>query len=117
MTTKKMMKTLQAIANEHEASIRKEVAKEALEYGDVACFFSDLARCGCVSWFIGSLIYYTDTHHFYDQHYDEIEDLRVEYEENIGMPIVIKGDLKNFFAWFAFEETAYQLSIELGLEI
>ena len=35
-------------------------------------FFDDLFRCGCQSGFISSLIYYADTHAFYDKHYYEI---------------------------------------------
>ncbi|WP_431306831.1 DUF7222 domain-containing protein [Chryseobacterium indicum] len=64
---------------------------------------------------IKKLMYYHDTHSFYDKYYNEIEELREEYEQNTGTPIKIEGDLKNFFAWFAFEETAYQLAGELGL--
>jgi hypothetical protein len=33
------------------------------------------------------------------------------------MPITINGDLKNFFAWFAFEETAREMADTLGLDI
>ncbi len=65
---------------------------------------------------VSSLIYYRDTHRFYDEYYDEIEDLRLEFEDNCGEPLKVKGDLKNFLAWFAFEETAYLLSIELRLD-
>lgn len=32
------------------------------------------------------------------------------------MAVKIHGDLKNFFARFAFEQTAYNLSLELGLQ-
>jgi len=30
--------------------------------------------------------------------------------------LTIKGDLKNYLAWFAFEEVAYQMAEELGFE-
>jgi len=66
---------------------------------------------------VSGLIYYSETHAFFDQHYEEIEDLRIATEEEIGEPLKIKGDLKNFLAWFAFEETAYQLAQELDLDI
>lgn len=46
------------------------------------------------------LIRYTDTRKFYDTHYFEIEELREEIEDELGQPLEIKGDLKNFFAWF-----------------
>ena len=31
---------------------------------------------------IGSLIYYKDTHNFYDEHYYEIEEIRSELQED-----------------------------------
>ena len=110
---------LQEIASEPDTSIRKDVAEEALEYGyeDLTAFFTDLLTHGCVSGMVGSLIYYRDTHAFFDLHYDEIETLREEYEDLLGEPLKINGDLKNWLAWFAFEETARQLADELGLEV
>lgn len=42
-----------------------------------------ILRHGCVSGWVSSLIYYSDTHAFYDRYYDEIEDLRLEWEENL----------------------------------
>jgi hypothetical protein len=62
------------------------------------------------------LVYYSDTHAFFDKHYDEIEELRGDWEDSVGQPLAIKGDLKNFLAWFAFEEVAYQMAEELGFE-
>lgn len=64
---------------------------------------------------IKKLIYYHDTHSFYDKYYNEIEELRIDFEQSTGLPLQINGDLKNALAWFAFEETAYQLVNELGL--
>jgi len=112
------MKTqLQQIINNDPNSIKAEVAKEALCYDDPRTFFTDLLQFGCVSGWVGSLIYYVDTHAFYDRYYDEIETLREDYEDSIGEPLRIKGDLKNFFAWFSYEETAYQLACELELDL
>lgn len=91
--------------------------REAFEYHSIADFFSDLMKHGCISGMIRGLIYYSDTHAFYDKHYPDIEWMRTEYEENIGEPLKIHGDLKNFMAWYAFEETAYQLANSIGLEI
>lgn len=108
------------IANEPN-TLRYEVAIEARNYGnefkEIQSFFSDLLHHGCVSGFISKLIYYYDTHIFYDKYYNEIEDLRDYYEFQTGEPLKINGDLKNWFAWFAFEETAYQLANELGIDI
>ena len=107
-------KRLQTTIEDYPNTIKTFVAIEALAYCEIKAFFSDLQQHGCISGMISPLIYYTDTHKFYDKHYDEIEELREQYEDNIGESIKIKGDLKNFLAWFAFEETAYQLAIELG---
>ncbi|MGB1216038.1 MAG: DUF7222 domain-containing protein [Pikeienuella sp.] len=62
------------------------------------------------------MVYYSDTHAFFDKHYDEIEELRDDWEDSVGQPLAIKDDLKNFLAWFAFEEVAYQMAEELGFE-
>ena len=111
------MKTqLQQIIKNDACSLKAAVAQEALDYDNPEIFFHDLLSHGCVSGMVGSLIYYADTHVFYDKHYSEIELLREEYEDSIGEPIKIKGDLKNYLAWFAFELTAYQLTQELGLD-
>ena len=110
-----LKKRLQQILNNDPHSIKAHVIQEALEYGDIKTFFFDLQKNGCTSGMISPLIYYNDTHHFFEDHYDEIEQLREQTEDMLGEPIQIKGDLKNTLAWFAFEETAYQLAIELGL--
>lgn len=109
---------LQEISKE-SYSLRSKVAQELLEHGseDISCLFHDLFAYGCISGIICSLIYYADTHTFYDEYYNEIEDLRYNYENSMGQSITIKGDLKSFMAQFAFEETAYQLANELGITI
>lgn len=97
---------------ENEANtIKACVAQEALEYSpdETETFFSDLLQHGCQSGMITSLIYYVDTHKFYDIHYNEIESLRHEYEEMFGEPLQHIGDLKNWYAWFAFEEIAINI--------
>ena len=47
-------------------------------------FFRNLAQHGCVSGMVGKLVWYTETHAFYDKYYDNIEELMVEYLENVG---------------------------------
>ena len=98
-----------------QSDIAWAVAAEALDYDEPELFFKDLLNHGCVSGMVWSLIYYTDTHAFFDKHYDEIEEIREEFEDGTGQPLTIKGDLKNFLAWFAFEETAYRIAVELEL--
>ena len=97
------------------------MAQEALDaldnYDDIKDWFSDLLQNGCVSGMISGLVYYHDTHEFYDNYYDDIENLRCEYEEMTGETLKPDNDLKNWYAWFAFEETARKLADELELDI
>lgn len=65
---------------------------------------------------MSELTYYNQTHTFYDTYYEDIEDLRLTYEEEIGQPLEIQGDLKNFLAWFAFEAITQQIASELDLD-
>ena len=101
--------------------IKAEVAQEILDSIDedysIEGWFEDLFQGGCASGFIGSLIYYSDTNAFFDKHYDEIDELRNDWEESIGEPLKIEGDLKNGLAWFSFEEVARQLANELDINI
>ena len=66
---------------------------------------------------ISSLIYYSSTYTFFDKYYDEIEELRQDYQDNTGEPFNIQNDLKNTLAWFGFEETAWRLADELDIEV
>ena len=104
-----MKNILKQICKQNPQSIKSEVAEEALEHEDPQSFFDDLLQHGCISCMVSSLIYYKDTHAFYDKHYEEIEELRTEYESSTGEPIQIKNDLKDSLAWFAFEQVANDL--------
>lgn len=106
---KKLKKQLQSILQTKPGTVHATVAEEALDYHQISHFFEDLAQHGCASGMVGSLIYYVDTHAFYDKHYQEIEELRHEYEDEFGQPITTDGDWKNHMAWFAFEWVAYQM--------
>ena len=59
------------------------VAKDALYDTDIDVieWFEGLVQHGCVSGWDGSMIWYSDTHDFFDEHYDEIETLREEWVE------------------------------------
>jgi hypothetical protein len=72
--------------------------------------FSDLLHYGSNNGSIARLIYYKDTHAFFDTHYEEIEELRSEYEDSFGETIIIKGDLKDFMARFGYETIARKLA-------
>lgn len=112
-------KKLTGIIQAEPFGIRAAVAQEALDYtsDQRVNFFADLLQFGCQCGMISSLVYYWDTAEFFDKHYQEIEELRMEFEENTGEPFRVESDLKNTLAWFAFEEIAFQMAQELGLEI
>lgn len=105
---------LESLVDKNPTSLQAEVAAEALDYteDDLFSFFTDLLAHGCQSGMVSGLIYYTDTHAFYDKHYDEIEAIRYDLEESFGQPLKPEGDLKNWFAWLAFEETARAIADE-----
>ena len=73
-----------------------------------------LIEHGCVTGWDSSLIYYADTHDFFDEHYDEIEELREAWIDQTGQDLHIEGDLKNYLAWFGFEQTAWNIMQEAG---
>ncbi len=101
-----------------DSGIKGFVARTVLsnQPEDMLPFFHDLFNHGCVSGMVSELIYYYQTAAFFDEYYDEIEELRLEYEDLNGSPLPIRGDLKNFFAWYSFEEMAYRIYQELGLD-
>ena len=85
------------------------MAQEALDYDNPKAFFEDLAQHGCISGMVGSLIYYHETHAFFDKHYHEIEEIRHQIQDDIGLALEAHDDLKNHLAWLAFEHRADQL--------
>lgn len=118
MNTKqrRLIKELKAIIHAAPQSLKAAVAREALDYHNVSDFFTDLLSHGCQSGMVGSLIYYSDTHKFYDAHYHDIEELRYDLERSLGETLKPQGDLKNWYAWLGFEETARLLADELGVD-
>lgn len=103
---------------QEEWTIRSEVAKEALTRSakDIEFFFQSLARYGCVSWWVDSLIRYSQTHKFFDVYYYEIIDI-IEEIECFWIPLVLWWeDIKNKLSWLCFEHVAYKIATEdLGL--
>lgn len=112
-----MKKYLKKHLWENRWNIKGEVIKEALDHESPKLFFEDLLQHWCVSWMVWKLIYYVDTHKFFDKHYDEIEEIRNELIDEGIMPNDFpKWDLKNDFAWLAFEHRAYEIYNELENE-
>ncbi len=109
---------LETIINDNPNSIESAVAQTALVYNeddDIYNFFQNLLQYGCISGMVSELVYYCDTHTFYDLHYAQIEEIRRSYEQETGMPIHTENDYKNHMAWFTYEYVAYQIAQKLGV--
>ncbi|MCP4354864.1 MAG: hypothetical protein GY793_04380 [Proteobacteria bacterium] len=68
---------------------------------------------------VGELIYYSDTKEFYTNNQDDIEELIQDLMQEYGNEFLQKlheGTYTNNAAWFAFEETAFRISRDLGIE-
>lgn len=126
MTTKmvKDIKRKLTKMREKEISIKRFVADEILDnvidyddVKDIKNYFNDILTHGCINGMVRSLIYYKDTHLFFDIYYHEIEELRQEYEYSTGESLMIKSDLKNDLSWFAFEAVARNIANDLGFKI
>lgn len=122
MSTSKSNSLIQKLENVLETNsgtIKECVINEALSsnYENPENFFKDLLQHGCISGMISSLIYYSDTEAFFDNHYEEIIAIKAEFEESTGTSLEIPYQIKNYLAWFSFEQVAYQLVSELGIEI
>lgn len=84
-------------------------------------YIKDVAEFGCVGGNCNGLIYYEDTHKFYNEHADEIDEILDDIEEQQGEPYNIKenmkrlgqSDLRNFLAWLAYEVKAQEILNEL----
>lgn len=112
-----MKKQLKKLLDKNNWTITEEVIKEALDYDNPKDFFEDLLSYWCQSWMVSSLIRHKDTHEFFEKHYDEIEEIRAELEEQgLKVDIPSSSDLKNFLSWLSFEEKARQLydSLDMG---
>ena len=112
-----MKKALETLLEDNQGNITQAVIEEALSYDTPKAFFEDLLQHGCISWMVSSLIYYKDTHEFYDKHYAEIEDIRCQLADDwIEVKFPECSDLKNFYAWLSFEQRAYELQNTLEMD-
>ncbi|KAA6475743.1 DUF7222 domain-containing protein [Bacillus swezeyi] len=82
---------------------------EIIEENGGRKFAADVLTYGCVSVCVPNLVYYADTHKWFDKFYHEIMELVKKFEEMTGEKLHHTGDLKNWYAWFSFEETTRKL--------
>lgn len=111
--TTSITNTLIFLKEQHADELIDIVASDALDDSSSLSYLENVIQHGCVSGWVSGLVYYTDTHAFFDTHYEEIHDLISDYKDDTGIDLVHTGDLKNFYAWFAYEHTAYTILNQL----
>lgn len=107
-------KQLQEIINQEPQAIKAVVARELMEQEDLRQYLEDLYYHGCISGMVDSMIYYHDTYSFFDKHYDEILEIRGRVIEEGLINEGQMTDLKNDWAWIAFEHSAQEIGDALG---
>ena len=100
---------------EYGRSIRTVVISDMLSRDDEIGWIKAIAEKGCITGLAPNMMADHDISYFFSHHYNEIEQLRFEYEHRIGRPFAIRGDLKKCLSWFAYQETARQIRKELGI--
>lgn len=112
----RLITVLDDIIQNDPHSMKAHIAQIMMDHDAPEAYLSDILNYGCVSGTVPEMIYYRDTHHFFDFYYDDIEEIREDWEFQTGAPLDIKGDLKNYLAWFAFEHVVYQIANEAELD-
>lgn len=86
--------------------------------GEVS-YIKDVAEHGCIGGNCNGLIYYADTHAFYNEWADEIDELVIRLQQEMdynvaeNMERLGQHDLRNFLAWLAYEVNAQEIMQEL----
>ncbi|WP_264529241.1 hypothetical protein [Flavobacterium sp. N502540] len=74
-------------------------------------FLEDLQRGGCMSGMISEFIYHADCRKFYIEHLDDLENIRKEIEDSVG--VVVKNCHRlphyTFMCWLCFEEYCFDI--------
>ena len=107
-----MKAKLQKLLEENLWTITEVVITEALSswYDNVKDYFTEIQRMGCQSGIVSSMIRTVDVYKFYDKHYEEIENIRLELQEEwILWNESIDQDLKTFYSWLSYEHIAYSI--------
>ena len=98
-------------------ALGNEVASGTDSDGTAISYLEDVCNHGCVSGTCSGLIYYADTKAFYIKHMEEIDEIRGDMEESIGVPLKIGTPIYNWLAWFAYEETARTILSEVAPDL
>lgn len=108
-------KELRKIQSESENRLELWLVENILDSDEPEAYLKDIVRIGCKNGIISELIYYKDIYPFFDEYYQEIQELLLDYQSNFGN-ITIEPDMKSQFTWLAIEMIAYDLEIKLELD-
>lgn len=131
--TRELLKSFKA-GNRLRRFVVRDLVEDSENYNGENLFERLRARLqdvshGCQSGTVGYLVYYSQTSEFFKKYKKEIKELCKETADNCGEslgaflsglkdwdeedPFIEDVYNKNTLAWFAYEETAYQLDAEL----
>lgn len=108
MNEKEALEKLQAIANQHEDSLKKFLAKEILTYDSPQEFFSKVKDFGIET-----------LYHYEDLEEEEIQKILTDYSKEIEQMQLDSSDKPlsdTERSWRALEKTAKDISEDLDLE-
>ena len=107
-----MKAKLQKLLEENLWTITEVVIKDALDnwIDWPKIYLEDVLLHGCQWGTVPSMIRTVDVHNFFDKHYEEIENIRLELQEEwILWNEPIDQDLKTFYSWLSYEHIAYSI--------
>lgn len=81
----RLITVLDDIIQNDPHSMKAYIAYTVIYQDDPETYLSDILNYGCIPGCVSELIYYSDTHAFYDQYYYEIEELRQSFEEKLAV--------------------------------
>ena len=108
---------LKNIKNYDGNKLKSYVAEIILKESEPENFIREVANHGLSGGTVSELIYYHDTHKFFDKFSDEIFELWADTEADMGEFLKPTGDIKNWFAWFGFETAVNEIALEIGIEL
>lgn len=78
-------------------------------------FFKDLQHGGCISGLIGEFVYHSDCKEFYINHIEDLEDFKMELDNQMGEPIKNRDKIVHytFIVWLVFEVYCYNIHNQL----
>lgn len=103
------------VLNTTTSPLMRWITERTLESDQVPEFYlSEIIENGGKTGGIGELIYYPDTHTFFDTYYDDIQYVLKGILAN-GGGLYFENDLKTEFSWVAVKCFAYQLCFITGI--